>query len=684
MDDAQNMTDGRMRIIRQRLAKEYKQAERELKKQVNEYYADFKAADLKKRELVKQKKLSQAEYIKWRENKMLYGETLKQKVDVMSQHLLNVDKQAAGIINREMFGVYANNYNFAKYQVEKGLHIDTSFTLFDRKTVERMAEKNPKLLRERKTKDGKILKWSRRKVNTAITQGVLQGESIDKIAKRLVDVVGMQERYALTNARTAMTAAQNAGRMESFLNSAALGIKLKKQWMATLDERTRSSHQELDGEIVDINKPFSNKLMFPGDPDGAPAEIYNCRCTMIGDLEDYPRENFQRYDNIEGKPIDYVTYKEWLAAKQKAANMTKLDAAQKEVDAIKDAIKAKGADPDKAFSGIWKDDVTYADWEDKKDAIQAKREYFQKKIQNQQKLVDYGVASSFDQKQLKKFKELLNDLEEFEKNGPEFAPLFKQLKTAEDKVKSIKAADMAGTAFTEERKAAGLWAKTTKEYRDADKYFDPIARKVHATATRIEHKGYYEYTAGSGKFNRPLAGFRGWSWDPRNFVGPGKVNIDEDGFGDWIRGLTTFCEKSKYDRDFWVQSGQSQATLEGFLGVPYGTLGRMTEEQLQQFVGEEKIIPQFISGAINKGGGSYTPGNMVINIFVPKGSEALYVLEDGAFSKAEHEMILQRGGTYRITRIYWGRDEKHGGRKLMVDMELHPEKGYDKFQQKKK
>lgn len=343
MDAGQKMTDSRMRIIKQRLAAEYKQAGRELKKQVNEYYADFKAADLKKRELVKQGKLSQADYIKWRENKMLYGKTLKQKVDVMSQHLLNVDKQAAGIINREMFGVYANNYNFAKYQVEKGLHIDTSFTLFDRKTVERMAEKNPKLLRERKTKDGKILKWSRRKVNTAITQGVLQGESIDKIAKRLMDVVGMQERYALTNARTAMTAAQNAGRMESFLNSAAMGIKLKKQWMATLDERTRSSHQELDGEIVDINKPFSNKLMYPGDPDGAPAEIYNCRCTMVGELEDYPSEKFQRLDNIDGKPIDYVTYKEWLAAKQKSAKAPTIETLTKRA-AMETANRTKAYD----------------------------------------------------------------------------------------------------------------------------------------------------------------------------------------------------------------------------------------------------------------------------------------------------------------------------------------------------
>lgn len=681
MDDGQKATNSRERIIRQRLAAEYKQAGKELTKQLNDYYARFKAADLQKRNLVKQGKLSQSEYISWRENKMLYGETLKQKVDVMSQHLLNVDKQAAGIINREMFGVYATNYNFAKFDVEKGLHVNTSFTLFDKTTVERMADKNPKLLRERKTKDGKILKWSRRKVNTAITQGVLQGESIDKIAKRLVDVVGMQGKYALTNARTAMTAAQNAGRMDSYLNSAALGIKLKKQWMATLDERTRTSHQDLDGEIVEINKPFSNKLMYPGDPDGAPGEVYNCRCTLVGELEDYPSDKFQRYDNIEGKPIDNVTYKEWVAAKQKAENATKLDAAQKEVEAIKDAIKAKGADPDKAFSGIWKDDVTYADWEDKKDSIQAKREYFQKQIQDKQQLVDYGVASSFDQKQLKKFKGLLNDLEEFEKNGPQFAPLFKQLKEAEEKVRGIQMADLAGTMFSEARKKAALWARNLTEYRNLDQYFDKLARKVHAAKTKLEHKAYWDYTDGSGKFNRPLAGFRGWYWDPANFVGPGKVDIDENGFGDEIRALTRLCEKSKYDTDFWVQSGQSIETLEGFLGIPYGTLGRMSEQELQQFLNVEKEIPQFISGAINKGGGSYTPGDMVFNIFVPNGSEALYVLEDGRFKKHEHEMILQRGGKYRITRIYWGRDEVHGGRKLMVDLELHPEKGYNKFQQ---
>lgn len=309
------MMDSRERILRQRLSAEYKQAEKELLKEFKEYTKAFENEDKEKRRLVRQGKLSPSEHIEWRKNKMLYKDTLKQKVDVMSQHLLNVNKQARGIIRRETFGVYADQYNFGVYQVEKGLHIDTSFMLFDQTTVKRMAEKNPKLLPERKAPDGKILKYSRRKVNTAITQGVLQGESIDDIAKRLTKVVGMEERYALTNARTAMTGAQNAGRLDSYIAMKKMGIKLRKQWMATLDERTRTSHQEMDGEIVDIEEKFSNELEYPGDPEGHPREVYNCRCTMIADLPDFPPENMQRLDNIDKTPIDYVTYKEWAQEK---------------------------------------------------------------------------------------------------------------------------------------------------------------------------------------------------------------------------------------------------------------------------------------------------------------------------------------------------------------------------------
>lgn len=332
------MMDSRERILRQRLSAEYKKAEKELQKELDEYFKRFQKQDKEKAKLVSQGKLDQSEYIKWRRDKMLYKETLSQKVDVMSQHLLNADKQARGIIRKETFGVYADQYNFGVYQVEKGLHIDTSFTLFDQKTVERMADKNPKLLPERTAPDGKILKYSRRKVNTAITQGVLQGESIDDVAKRLTKVVGMEERYALTNARTAMTGAQNAGRLDSYIAMKRMGIKLRKQWMATLDERTRTSHQEMDGEIVDIEDKFSNELEYPGDPEGDPREVYNCRCTMIADLPDFPPENMQRLDNIDKTPIDYVTYKEWASHKKPIKENKTVTITQKE--ALETAIPA--------------------------------------------------------------------------------------------------------------------------------------------------------------------------------------------------------------------------------------------------------------------------------------------------------------------------------------------------------
>lgn len=52
-----------------------------------------------------------------------------------------------------------------------------------------------------------------------------------------------------------------------------------KQWDASLDARTRDSHARVDGEIRELDEKFSNGLMFPGDPNGAAAEVVNCRCT---------------------------------------------------------------------------------------------------------------------------------------------------------------------------------------------------------------------------------------------------------------------------------------------------------------------------------------------------------------------------------------------------------------------
>lgn len=59
------------------------------------------------------------------------------------------------------------------------------------------------------------------------------------------------------------------------------GADVVKQWDATLDKRTRPSHARVDGEIRELDEPFSNGLMKPGDPNGRAAEVINCRCQLL-------------------------------------------------------------------------------------------------------------------------------------------------------------------------------------------------------------------------------------------------------------------------------------------------------------------------------------------------------------------------------------------------------------------
>jgi len=319
LDVMHEETDREIEKVRKRLAKEYKQAEKELKQKANDHFKKFEKADKEKARLVKDGKLSNEDYITWRKNKILYDKTLQAKVKSMSDYLASVDRHAADIVNGRLTGIYANNYNYELYKIEKGMGATTSLVLHNEKSVERLARKNPKLLpnpskkTQEKIKSGKIKKWSQRKINNAITQGILQGEPIMDIADRLTKVVSMEWNSAVRNARTSMTGAQNAGRLGTYKDAGRLGIKTKKQWMATLDERTRESHQELDGESVPVDEPFSNGLMFPADPDGEPEEVYNCRCTMVADIEDYPDEGFERY--VNGESVGDMTYKDWLDMK---------------------------------------------------------------------------------------------------------------------------------------------------------------------------------------------------------------------------------------------------------------------------------------------------------------------------------------------------------------------------------
>jgi hypothetical protein len=126
-----------------------------------------------------------------------------------------------------------------------------------------------------------------------ISQGVNLGEGIPKLAARVDSILSIedQERWpnrATVVARTETIGALNAGRADAFQafddERDPDEPELEKFWLATDDSRTRPHHREAEGQRVPVGFPFKvgrSELMFPGDPDGPPEEIIQCRCTML-------------------------------------------------------------------------------------------------------------------------------------------------------------------------------------------------------------------------------------------------------------------------------------------------------------------------------------------------------------------------------------------------------------------
>ena len=299
--------------LEKRIREVYGQAAREATAKFNKYMSDFARKDVQKRKLVESGELSKAEYAKWRKGQILIGQRWKEMRDSLTTDLANADKIAVSIINGYMPEAYALGHNYGTFQVEKGSLIDTSYTLYSRETVERLIKDQPRLLNVTKWELNapKDKRWNQQHITQQITQGILQGEDIRQIAKRLKNVVGMDKQAAMRNARTAMTGAQNGGRVDAYQRAADMGIKVEKEWLATMDSHTRDSHIDMDGEHVPVDAVFSNGLEYPGEAGGDPAEVYNCRCTLIPRVTrtDYSRDKDLRWRREES--LGSMSWEEW-------------------------------------------------------------------------------------------------------------------------------------------------------------------------------------------------------------------------------------------------------------------------------------------------------------------------------------------------------------------------------------
>lgn len=144
-----------------------------------------------------------------------------------------------------------------------------------------------------------------------LLEGFAEGESIEELRDRLVNVAGLTENRATVVARTEVISASNAGSLAMVQYADFTGTKT---WLATDDTRTRPTHILAEGQTVELEEPFSvgkSSLQFPGDPSGLPEEVIQCRCTLLYTLDDDPSivasSHDERSTTVKDNSPDVVT-----------------------------------------------------------------------------------------------------------------------------------------------------------------------------------------------------------------------------------------------------------------------------------------------------------------------------------------------------------------------------------------
>ena len=203
------------------------------------------------------------------------------------------------------------------------------------------------------------------------------------------------------------------------------------------------------------------------------------------------------------------------------------------------------------------------------------------------------------------------------------------------------------------------WLKSHPEYSGmsvynaAVQYFGPKFEKMWNTMNKKEHDQLIDYTGGGfSKYNKPLRGLAHSGWSGFNFY-------------DSVTNLTNAIDKCVWDEDIWVQRGINDSKIFQLPGSKTTkTITSMTPSELQQLVGTSFKDNGFYSAGAGKNTG-FTGTTIIFNTYCPKGTKMAYMNTKGHYAYgSENEMILQRGYSYRITKV------EKDGYKYYIDCEV--------------
>ena len=333
-DQGHELTEELLGELEGEIKDEYQKALKDIEKKLQDYLEKTEIGRQEQQALLDAGKITQKEYNDWVYRHTMVGKRWEDMRDTLAKDFVRADATAQGLIKGKMPDVYALNMNYATYQVERDGRIDTGFTLYNHDTAEYLLKDQRELMPGPSTKKSaqiranKDMQWNKQHIQSAVLQGVLQGESPYDVAARLRQVGQMDASASIRYARTMTTSAQNAGRYEAYRRAKDLGVQLTIEWQATLDGRTRHEHRMMHGQRREVDEPFvvdGIKILYPAEGGPGAADIpqrliWNCRCTLLSWVKGFEGDTVKSSPKMEG-----MTFEEWQVDKAPSQGLAKLN-----------------------------------------------------------------------------------------------------------------------------------------------------------------------------------------------------------------------------------------------------------------------------------------------------------------------------------------------------------------------
>ena len=219
--------------------------------------------------------------------------------------------------------------------------------------------------------------------------------------------------------------------------------------------------------------------------------------------------------------------------------------------------------------------------------------------------------------------------------------------------------------FSQERKDKALWS-SHKKYVHKELIGD--AGETWNKLTDDEKEAVVDYTNGSySQMNHDL--YTGDYKDGKSFSSTNQT----------INDCTSALDKASLSKDVWTERGTNIHKASSSLGIDEERLKRAMNdpEELvkiqEELIGTSKVQEGFLSTSPARGASYASGGGACFNLYLPKGSKAMYVepismYGSGEYSEGkykgwdgsdndppcngEFEMIVQRGSNFKFTKIY--------------------------------